>query len=225
MPIPPPPVPPIRVEFITPEPLWYAQWDFWVSVGTLILAAVTGWYAWETRRLRKGSDKAVAAAQQSADAAVRGVRLSEESMKHTLRAYVTVKHIEPKLQDPANKMPHQVNICVVNTGQTPARRLEMFYDFKILNAWPKLASVDIKKFSTMMQSDIGKDQERKFFAELNASITELATVTAQTHFLMAYGCVRYHDMFTEEPRHTYFSQAWDATRHFFYPVGDMNAIT
>jgi len=75
-----------------------------------------------------------------------------------------------------------------------------------------------------MQSDLGTDQERKFFTALNASNTELAGVTAGTHFLMAYGCVRYYDMFTEEPRHTYFSQAWDATRHFFYPVGDMNDI-
>jgi len=220
-----PSVPPIHVTVVAPEHAWYAQWDFWVSIGTLIVAAMTGWYAWETRKLRKGSDKAVAAAQQSADAAVRGVEISQASMQHTLRAYVTVKYVQVLSKEHSHRIPYTINICVLNTGQTPARRLEMFYDFKVLNVWPKLASVDIKQFSTMMQSDIGKDQERKFFAELKASDAELASVVQGSQFLMAYGCVRYYDMFSDEARYTYFSQAWDGTRHFFYPVGDMNSIS
>jgi hypothetical protein len=33
-----PAMPPVHVTFVTTEPLFYTQWDFWLSVGTLLLA-------------------------------------------------------------------------------------------------------------------------------------------------------------------------------------------
>ena len=55
-----PPIPPIHVTVVAPEHLWYMQWDFWLSVFTLLLADATLWLVFETRRLRKGSDAAMA---------------------------------------------------------------------------------------------------------------------------------------------------------------------
>jgi hypothetical protein len=92
-----PPVRPIHVTVVAPEHPWYAQWDFWVSVGTLIVAAMTGWYAWETRRLRKGSDKAMgklakhaenaaAAAKESADAARKSAEALAAQAEDTKKA-------------------------------------------------------------------------------------------------------------------------------------------
>jgi hypothetical protein len=48
------------------EPPWFLEWDFWVSVFTLALSAITGWLAWETRKLRKDGGESIAAAKQSA---------------------------------------------------------------------------------------------------------------------------------------------------------------
>jgi hypothetical protein len=86
MPISPPSVPPIRVEFITPEPLWYAQWDFWVSVGTILLAMMTGWLALETRRMRRGSDKAMGELAKHAENAAAAAKESAEVAKKSAEA-------------------------------------------------------------------------------------------------------------------------------------------
>src|ERR1039457_6711524 len=90
--IPPIPMPHIDVRFVE-FPFW-AQWDFWVSFFTLWLAAMTGWLAWETRGLRKDSARSIKAAEQGASSAVQGVAVSQESVRRTLRAYVTLAALE-----------------------------------------------------------------------------------------------------------------------------------
>lgn len=92
-----PTIPPIHVTVVAPEHPWYAQWDFWISGGTLLVAMLTGWYAYETRRLRKGSDKAMAelskhaenaatGSRQSAAAAERSAIALTEQVQHTAAA-------------------------------------------------------------------------------------------------------------------------------------------
>jgi hypothetical protein len=72
------------------EPRWYLEWDFWVSVFTLALSVITGWLAWETRKLRQDGGESIAAAKQSADAAqksseaaLNSARIAEETMRRT----------------------------------------------------------------------------------------------------------------------------------------------
>jgi hypothetical protein len=46
------------------EPRWFFEWDFRVSIFTLALSAITGWLAWETRKLRKDGGESIVAAKQ-----------------------------------------------------------------------------------------------------------------------------------------------------------------
>ena len=57
-------IPPIVLPPI-PEGRFYAQWDFWVSLGTMLLAMVTAWLALETRRMRRGADRALEVMQSA----------------------------------------------------------------------------------------------------------------------------------------------------------------
>jgi hypothetical protein len=47
-----PATPPVLVQWIIPEPHFYAQWDFWLSVVTLLLVIVTFLLVLETRRMQ-----------------------------------------------------------------------------------------------------------------------------------------------------------------------------
>ena len=44
------PAAPIVMNWFTPEKPFYQEWDFWVSLGTLILVLVTAWVAIRRRR-------------------------------------------------------------------------------------------------------------------------------------------------------------------------------
>src|SRR6185369_16600225 len=76
-----------------PGTLWYGQWDLWLSVGTMLLALMTAWLALETRRMRKGSDKALGELTKHADDAAlssqRSAAAAEESVKATRQAAQT----------------------------------------------------------------------------------------------------------------------------------------
>jgi hypothetical protein len=223
--MPPPPIPPLNVVFTTPDVLWYMQPDLWTGIFTLLLAVATFWLGWETRGLRKDSLRAIAAAERTVGAAIRGVDASEESMRRTLRAYVTVGSVEALGQD-IRQVPRSVRISVANTGQTPASGQEVFYTLKVVGALPLRFDNNIEHYSTMMCSVLGRDQERSVVAECNLTDGECEDILRGSVFLMAYGCVRYFDMFEKTtPRHTEFSYAWDCAAESFYPVGPMNAVT
>lgn len=116
MQIQPPGVPPIVVHWFVPEPIFYREWDFWLSVATMLLALITGWLAWETRGLRQDSAKAIRASRNTAKAALAQVNLSKESMHRTLRPYVTIDRITPR-QRTSTGIPKEVDVFVINTGQ------------------------------------------------------------------------------------------------------------
>jgi hypothetical protein len=118
-----PSISPVVVQWLAPEKSFYQEWDFWVSFGTLLLAFITAWLAWETRGLRKDSAKAIGASEETARSAAASAAIAQAAMERSLRAYVTVERPEPFNQNAA-KIPHGVSVSVINTGQTPARKLE-----------------------------------------------------------------------------------------------------
>lgn len=61
-----PPVPSVVVHWISPEKLFYQEWEFWLVLFTGALAIVTGWLAWETHKLREDSARSIKAAEKSA---------------------------------------------------------------------------------------------------------------------------------------------------------------
>lgn len=218
-----PPIPPVHVAFVTQEPYWWARWDFWASFFTFALAIMTGWLAWETRGLRKDSARSIKASEQTAAAAAESAHLARESMQRSLRAYVTLERIDLRELDNL-KIPTRINVCFINTGQTPARRLELFYSFTVRDNWPEKDNDPIYG-STLMQADVGKDQRREFYAEYFRSAPQTSDVQTGAKFLMIYGCAKYLDMFSDEPRYTHFSYAWNAKLQTFYPVGTLNSVS
>lgn len=74
---------PLVVQMLAPEKLFYQEWDFWVSIGTMLLALATIWLALETRRMRRGSDKAMGELAKHAENAAKA---SLEQAKDTRTA-------------------------------------------------------------------------------------------------------------------------------------------
>jgi hypothetical protein len=93
-------------------PPGFDSWDAWVAVGTLLLAAATGFLAWQTRR-------DVAAASETAEAALRSVEIAERALSVGIRPVVT--DIEPR--EPAaevvvwpNLRNIEINVPLRNVG-------------------------------------------------------------------------------------------------------------
>jgi len=61
---------------VTPEKLFYENWEFWLSLFTFLLAAMTAWLALETRGLRKDSVESIQAARSSVDIATKQLQAS-----------------------------------------------------------------------------------------------------------------------------------------------------
>jgi len=263
-----PTVPPIHVTVVSPERPWYADWNLWVSIGTLIVAAMTGWYAYETRKLRKGSDKAMAdlskhaehaataskesaeaakasagalgiqaqntvkalevaernatAAEKSANTASESITLAKDSMRVSLRAYVTVEAILPVNQ--SGQIPSEIGITVINTGQTPARHLEVLYRVVVLEEVPESFSLYADQYRTWMATDVGKDQRRTVFGRFFGRDELLAKVQEISMKLIVHGGIRYNDMFSDEQRMTEFCFVWDVRLQAFFPIGPANNL-
>ena len=71
----------------SPNNPFYTEADFWVALGTVLLACVTAWLALETRKLRRDGAESITAARRSADAAqenskaaLASLKIAEESM-------------------------------------------------------------------------------------------------------------------------------------------------
>jgi hypothetical protein len=219
-----PSIPAVVVQWLTPDKSFYQEWDFWVSFGTLLLAFITGWLAWETRGLRQDSAKAIAASEETARSATASAAIAQAAMERSLRAYVTVERPEPFNQNAA-KIPHDVNVTMINTGQTPARKLEIFCCFGVRDEHdlPKGFDAERDSLRKWNQTDIGKDQRRTIF-EQYLKEADFKAIQEFSKLLVVFGAVRDHGMFSEQDRVTEFSYAWDVNRQHFSSVGEMNAI-
>src|SRR5713101_442336 len=118
----PPPIPPIVVHWLMPEKLFYQEWDFWVTVGTLLLAVATVWLAFETRGLRKDSIKSIKASEQTATAAAESARVAAEMARHR-RAWITIRKHHRECH-PKMHIPTHARVWFINSGETPAFEIE-----------------------------------------------------------------------------------------------------
>jgi hypothetical protein len=92
------------------------------------------------------SERSADAAEKSASYAAQSIEVGRESMYRSLRAYVTIDNVEPAewmnflKTSPdilgSDKMPEHALVTVVNTGQTPARHVEIQYNMDSLRNSP-----------------------------------------------------------------------------------------
>jgi hypothetical protein len=236
VPSPFPPLPPLQVTFVTAATPFWAYWDFWVSFFTLGLVLLTGWLAYETRRMRLSSDRisrsilenaqrSLAVSEENARAAMASVAVSTESMHRSLRAYVTLGPGDSRDQD-NHQIPRMIGIAVINTGQTPASNVEVFYTLKQVKAPPTSFDIDVDGYSTGMHAVVGNGQVRNVYPTCFLTDSSRQEVIDGTAFLMYYGRIKYRDMLNPDvPRYTEFSYAWDHKLKMFYPFGPMNSVS
>lgn len=204
--------------------MFYQDADFWLSAITLLLVLATFWLALETRGLRKDSARSIKASEETAKAASESVKTAQESMQRTLRAYVTVDSIVPRTKT-AEGVPREVDISVINTGQTPARHVEVQHCAWLLENTPTSFSDFTDRFRTWMPTDLGQGQRRTVHSHFIGRDELLSTVVNNEFRFVVCGVVRYRDMLSDEERRTEFCFVWDQSLQGFYPAGPMNSVT
>lgn len=118
-----PTIPPVIVNVMTPEKAFYTDWEFWLALGTSALAALTGWLALETRKLRQDSARSIAASEQAASAALQNVGIAQSAIQNR-RAWVTVHKLE-MIRHSSMNAPVNARVFLINSGQTPAFELQI----------------------------------------------------------------------------------------------------
>ncbi len=121
------------------------------------------------------AERSAAASEASARAADKSVAAVKESMQRTLRAYVTLDEASV-VEFYGQKVPLDIRIALINTGQTPARKLEVLYHFAVLAEVPESFEAHRDQYKSWTPSDIGKDQRRMVFARLFCKQEELQQV-------------------------------------------------
>jgi hypothetical protein len=160
--------------------------EFSLAVLTLALVVVTGMLWFATDRLVRGA---------------------EETARKQLRAYLVIDGIELIRQnkESGKKLTHHLKI--INTGQTPARKMRIDAITRILDH-PISVAFDIRLPITEERSSysLGRDKSTLFAADADRlfteqEITETASESAGGKRIYSYGTVWYEDVFGS-PRFT-----------------------
>ena len=181
------------------------------------------------------AERNASAAESSAKVAADSIVQARESMQKTLRPYVTVFEIKPKetisysgliTNLESGGVPSEVEIIVVNNGQTPARQLKVYYHVAVLDDTPQSFNEHADDFRSCMATDIGKDQTRSVYGRFFGSeeTLERVVIDASKKFTVC-GAVTYQDMFSNEEHRTEFCHVWATRLKKFVPVGPMNFLT
>lgn len=206
------------------EKPWYSEADFWVAIGTVLLAAITGWLAYETRRLRQDGAKGVEAAIKSAGAAETNATYVQQSMLRTLRAYVVVKELENRRIDEYG-VPLAVTVRLTNTGQTPSEHQYCFCSLRVLDEPPRKSEFEVMPVPHNIRDVLGVQQIRDVKREIVLDLPSQEAVMAEDKFLILHGLITYQDIFSPDQTHyTAFCQVWDYRYREWVPKGPLNYV-
>lgn len=169
-----------------PEMPFYGQWDFWVSVGTMILATVTAWLAVETRRMRRGADRALdvtqnamkaqaedtrnslGVAERNAEAALRNAMANQEQAADMRRSLEIAKRTADAAMMSAETNQEQINAL---------RRQD--------RAWISVAPPNVEKLSELadLVSTLGFFYAPLIFTNYGKGIAIITRASARFHTL------------------------------------------
>lgn len=141
-------------------------------------------------------------------------RLSSESTKRELRAYITVKAGSIFFQRPDVNAPFEARPVIVNAGKTPARNVRTGFKIKVL-PFPLPESIGLTAGGLEGGGSIGPGETREaFFVSLDRVLSDEEVSAIQVggnERLYVYGLVEYTDAFGDN-QFTVFCQyiAWDA---------------
>jgi hypothetical protein len=200
--------------------VWYSDWNFWVSAGTLAVAVTTAYYAWETRKLRQGNDRALetsrAAMEQQAEDTQRSLKVAETTAKAAedsaeatkllaagQRAWITVSDSTVTHGSPHAPSPLDIHLRVkfVNGGLTPAINVSVRRSIEIMREFPGEMPIKAKP-DLLSMTVIGPGDIRVVELSRRLSQSELSLLTSRANFLFAFGYVTYLDILKREPHKT-----------------------
>lgn len=113
---------------------WATYWLMWIGAGGLALTAVGVGLIWRTLvHTRRAANAAVATvkhSEQTVTAALDSIKINRESAVLQLRAYVVIQKIsffseEKKFRSLTAVAEPKIEIIVKNTGQTPAKKVNI----------------------------------------------------------------------------------------------------
>ncbi len=120
-----PMLPPLQLlGLLRPEKPFYQEWDFWVSVFTLLLASATLWVAAETRQMRKSSDETMEEMKKHAAASANAAKAAADATKALVevgqRPWISLNTISPECELLSARPCMSIGITLLNSGKTPA---------------------------------------------------------------------------------------------------------
>jgi hypothetical protein len=202
-----PPMPPIVVQWITPEAPFYAQWDFWLSVVTMLLVIVTFLLVLETRRMRTSSDTSMREilkhAEASADAASRSAKAAETSADTSRtsvelrnRAWVHLSALSTP-EGPYLKETYNVAYNIVNAGSTPAFDLTVTPELRVFE--DKIP--DILPFNSRAEASsyvLGPGSPVNGGNTVYLGPNQIDDIYNRRSYLISYAVITYTDVFKHE---------------------------
>jgi hypothetical protein len=202
-----PAMPPIVVQWITPEAHFYAQWNFWLSVFTLLLVVATFLLVLETRSMRTSSDTSMRdmlkhaeasadAARRSANAAEVSADASKKSVELGNRAWVHLSALS--MPDGSDlKQPYNVAYTIVNAGSTPAFDLTVT---PALNVFEDNIP-DILRFISRAEASsyvLGPGNPVNVGNTVHLTPKQIDDIYNRRSYLISYAVITYTDVFKQE---------------------------
>jgi hypothetical protein len=190
------------------DSVWYLQWDFWVSVFTLLLAVGTIWLALETRGMRKGSDKAMDEMATHAAASARAAEKSADATRALAeigqRAWISVKSVYV-LGDLAEQNLLALRVTMLNSGNTPGLVTHIGFHYYVLTSFPESPGYH-SNHGPMSVISIPPRQESAFTVTFPLPTNDYDQHVRQKMPLYVYSMIRYTDVFGAERRTLWASQ-------------------
>lgn len=178
-------------------------WGFWMALaamGTLVVTSGGTLLIWQQVRLTR---KAVEDTGEATEAMREQNKIAKDTAKRQLRAYITAS--DPKASGlKAGEIP-QIEVKLVNSGQTPARitKFHMFTGFGSLQFDTSPETMPIEEGPTS-RSQLGAGDRFTTDCKTLGPLDEDAAFYAERDlYLYSWGYMFYEDIFEEEHR-TYF---------------------
>jgi hypothetical protein len=181
---------------------WYFQWDLWVSVFTLLLAVGTIWLALETRKMRKGSDKAMTEMAAHAAASARAAEKSADATRGLAeigqRAWISIKSVY-LLADLAEQNRLALRVTMLNSGNTPGLVDHVGFHYYVLAGFPESPAYH-SNHEPLAVISIPPRQESAFTLTFPLPTNDCDLLVRQKVPLYVYALIRYRDVFGSERR-------------------------
>jgi hypothetical protein len=222
----PPPLPLVRVVM---ESIWYMQWDFWVSAFTLALVLATLFLAWETRKMRRGSDAAMAEmlkhAETSANAAMASAKATQALVEVGQRPWISMRSMY--LQAEVGQFHRAVTLYTTfrNSGATPAQCMRVNHYCLVTDQdFPENPEYKPEPDCAPIPISLAPNDEKRVLVQMRLADADVLKLINNEGRLYVFGVVTYSDTFGKE-HHTkwcslYQGGMYDDTRFSVGPRHD-----